>query len=167
MMFGMAPRSAKLLFRQAREGPGANNRGRRRFPSAAKQSCEPRQPLACAWQERTGHDEERIQAFFGRRSRDRGRSQAIKAARLKRPNHRSRPWSTAGAPAVISHCSLSRRRIASGSGPGLSQATSTTRMTAASDRAMRGRPMAGRRSMCRERAGSPSIRRTAASAAST
>ena len=91
---------------------------------------------------------------------------------LSEPGGRGHPvadprlWIAAGDPAGISRSSSSKRRAVSVSGRGSSPVISTIRIRTLWGPEMRGRPMPGRKSMCRARAGSPSIRRTAVSAAS-
>ncbi len=94
-----------------------------------------------------------------------GRS-ATRAARAKAPRRRSRRWRAGWARAATSRCCSSRRRAACASGRALcsgylfrpDRETETTKPI---------RRMPGPRSTCRARAGSPSIRPTAASADAT
>ena len=72
----------------------------------------------------------------------------------------------AGDLAGISRSSSLKRRAVSVSGRGSFPAIFTIRIRTLWAPKMRGQPMPGRKSMCRAQAGSPSIRRTAVSAAS-
>jgi Bacterial transglutaminase-like N-terminal region len=72
-----------------------------------------------------------------------------------------RGWGSCG----ISRSSSSKRRAVSVSGRESSPAISTIRIKTLWGPQLRGRPMPGRRSMCRARAGSPSIQRTGVSVA--
>ena len=91
---------------------------------------------------------------------------AIRAGRTKARSRRYRLLTAAGAPAGISRSCLSKRRAVSVLGRGSCPVISTIRIRTLRGPEVRGRPMPGRKSMCQARAGSPSIRRTAVSAAS-